>query len=811
MAERRGQVAVRHVSGNAYGVGIGPAMIVAIAAYLALLALWLYTLAVCIARARATRSAGPLVSRLYIVLIFGASCAVVACINDISRLVLAMAAPTQIVSSIIVPFVANAAALVAALAFAVRGSLREIERYTREQGERRRELEALVGDRTAELAQTVERLDAGQRERERIANELRAEHAMLDAIMKTSVGAICVVSAEGRIVFANSMAQSVLGVSAAETTQRTYNSPEWRHTDLDGNPLPEEQQPFRRVMAARGPIQGMRHAIVWPDGTSRTLEINGAPLFDADGGVSGVVFLVTDITQRMADEEIVRDSEKRFRLMVEGLPSGAVFVEGDRIYMNSAAERITGYSRTELSTVDQWFWALYGESSREARAKYERIRDTGFTEVCVGTIRRKDGATCIIDCNGYRSENAVVWLLRDITDLSRAAEDRRRLEARVFKSQPAEDFSVIAEGIAHDCNNILTSILGAAELAQHEVPAGDTANGYLDEIARGAERAADLCGMMMALTADSGRTPGPVDLNAAILDTVRFMQGPEGNAGGVVFEFDLDGPAPMPCADASQIRQVLLALLKNAVDAIGEGGGTVRVFTHAYTVGTTSGRDALPEGEYVCVSVSDTGCGMGPETKAKACEPFFTTKAGADGLGLTQAAAIVNALGGAIVIESEQGKGATVHISLPAAEIRASAEVPATAPVPLWYGSGTILVVDDEQNVRSIIKRMLEKLGFEVVLAASGREALDQVEQRRDLAAVILDLAMPNMDGGATLEQIRRNRPQLPVLIATGYDVKKVTGRFPTGTISSFLQKPFAMHVLSEHLRDVLDPHTAAS
>ncbi|MBM3289887.1 MAG: PAS domain S-box protein [Candidatus Hydrogenedentes bacterium] len=741
--------------------------------------------------------------------------------NDISRLLFATGSfggtphdPWPLVISMIAPFCANAFILVIALVFAVRGWFRDLEREDLEQKQRRRKLEALVDERTVELARTAERLAADVREREQIETTLRAEHAMLEAIMQTSVGAICVVNADGQIVFANSVAQSVLGVSADETTSRRYNSAEWQHTDLDGRPLPEDQQPFRRVMQSREPIHNMRHAIASPDGTTRILEINGAPLFGADGAVSGVVFLVNDITRRMADEEIVRDSEKRFRIMVEGLPSGAVFVDGDRIYMNFAAERITGYSRTELSTVDQWFWALYGERSAEARAQYERIRDAGFAEVCIGTVRRKDGAVRVIDCNGYRSDSATIWLLRDITDLARADEDRRRFESHLFKTHPLEDLSVIAEGIAHDCNDILTGILGAAELAQREATAENASRAYIDEIARGAERAAELCAMLAALSSHEDHEPGPVDINAAVADMVRFMRGPEGKTGRVTFEFDLDAQMPVLCADASQVRAVVLALLKNAVEAIAGGAGTVRVSTGTYGAVNTHDASGLPAGEYACVHISDTGRGMTDGERAKAFEPFFTTKPGAHGLGLTHAIGIVRSLGGNVAIESDVGKGTTATVYLPVSLAQQTATKPGATPSgELWFGSGTILVVDDEQNVRSVTKRMLEKLGFEVVLASSGAEAVQQVERRRDLAAVILDLAMPNMDGGATFEEIRRSQPRLPVLIATGFDTKKVTGRFPRGAVSGFLQKPYPMRVLSEHLRDALqkDPHNASN
>jgi PAS domain S-box-containing protein len=405
----------------------------AVLAYAVVLFLWAYTLAVSFVRMRGTRATSPMVSRLYLVLVVGSTCAMAACANDIARLVFSTGAlggaqieAGPLIASMILPFCTNAMALAVALAVVARGWLGQIECDGQGHALRQQALEELVDQRTAELSETVERLEQDRCEREQIELQSRAEHAMLDAVMKTSVGAICVVNADGQIVFANGSAQSVLGVSVDETTRRTYNAAEWQHTDLEGRPLPENQMPFRRVIVAGEPIQNMQHGIAWPDGTRRILEINGAPLFGVDGAISGVVFLVTDITQRKAIEKSLGDSEQRFRLMVEDLPTGAVFVEGDRIFMNRAAERITGYSRTELATVSQWFWALYGEASAEARAKYEEIRDAGFLEVCEGTIRRQDGELRTIECGGYQSNNATVWLLHDNTQAERSNDAGRR-------------------------------------------------------------------------------------------------------------------------------------------------------------------------------------------------------------------------------------------------------------------------------------------------------------------------------------------------------------------------------------------------
>ena len=570
--------------------------------------------------------------------------------------------------------------------------------------------------------------------------------------------------------------------------------------------------PFRRVMAARGPIQNMQLGIEWPDGRRRILNVNGAPLFGANGETTGVVFLVIDITQRMSDERILRDSEKRFRLMVEGLPSGAVFVDMDSgsIYLNHAAETITGYTRNELTTVDQWFWALYGESSEEARAKYERIRDMGFTEICVGTIHRKDGNLRVIESSGYRSESALVWLLRDVTDHARVSEDCERLQTHLFQSQSLESLAIIAEGMAHDCNNALEVIVGATDVAQHELPNGDELREFIDAIAKSAERAATLFKEMMAYASDSlPQIAGTVDVNSAVHDTVRYMRAPVGGALGVAIQIDLDEKIRHAQMDGRQFRRALLAVLKNAAEAAAEGDGTVSVATFALKLGDPADNGywiaaGLPPGDYVGIRVVDSGIGMESETLSKVFTPFFTTKPGARGLGLSDALRAVRASNGEILIDSGIDVGTTATILLPVEEAAGQAVGEEDVPSPLWHGAGTILVVDDELNVRTITKRMLEKLGFEVVLAASGYEAVEQVAKDPELAAVILDMTMPNMDGSATFDKIRHTRPHLPVFIASGYDTNKIAHRFSPGSIAGFLQKPFPLRTLSANLREAL-------
>lgn len=786
-----------------------------VAGYIVLIVLWTFTLFVSASRMRATRTLHESVSRLYLVLLIGSIAAILACANDVSRLVLNFSAtgasriePAQLAASMMLPYFANAVALITALCFAVRGWLPRIEREEKGQLRVKQDLEEIVASRTAELKASIKALEEDRRIRENVEIELRSKHAMLDAIMQTSVGAIVAVDPEGRIVFANTQAEKVLGVPVSEAIGREHNAREWQIKDLNGQPIPESQMPFRRVNDFGELVQGMQVSIAWPDGSRHFMEVNGAPLPGENGTASGAVFLVTDITQRIHDEDILRNSEKRFRYMVEDLPMGAVFVDGDHIRLNRTAEEITGYSREELTTIDQWFWALYGTNSTEARAKYESIRDAGFVDVCTGRINRKDGTERIIECGGYKSGNAIVWLLHDVTEQHQSEAERHRFQSHLLATQSLEQLAVMALGVANDCNNILTGILGTADLARHELSNEDDARPYIEDIAAGAERAADLCTMMMAYTGGANLQQDSVDINAAVQEMVRFTQATDDVSIEAV-RYELDDSVPPACADAAQIRKVLIAILRNAAEAVRKTRGHITVCTKSVRVAesltddATESRGLLP-GEYVCVTVKDTGEGMDKSAQERAFEPLFTTKPDARGLGLTYALGIVRASSGNIQIQSEKGRGTTVTLYLPAAYASTITEEGPTESDVIWHGEGTVLVVDDEPNVRAVTKRMLQKIGFEALLASEASEAITIIEDRKDISAVILDLSMPDMDGRRTLIEIRRSCPGVPVLIASGYDMKLVSKRFPEGEVAGFIQKPFSLTALSAHLRNVL-------
>jgi signal transduction histidine kinase/CheY-like chemotaxis protein len=410
----------------------------------------------------------------------------------------------------------------------------------------------------------------------------------------------------------------------------------------------------------------------------------------------------------------------------------------------------------------------------------------------------------------YDGRPAIQITAHDISGLKRAAAERQEFERKLQETQKLESLGVLAGGIAHDFNNILTGILGNASLAIMDLPAGSQAGENLRAITEGSRRAAELCGQMLAYSGKGNFVVRRLSLNRLVQDTAHLLKISIGK--GVDLRFNLDPSLPAIEADATQIRQVIMNLVINASEAIGEGAGVVHLSTgvarvedeHAAARGSFVTQE-VTAGECVCLEVRDSGCGMSPETRARIFDPFFTTKFAGRGLGLAAVLGIVRGHKGALRIDSEPGQGTAFRLLFPRAvgdaEIEAS-EPPSPAP---WRGQGCVLVVDDEETVRNTAALMLRKLGLDVALVSDGREAVDTFRaQPSRFAMVLMDLTMPQMNGEQAFAELRRVRPDIGVVLMSGFNEQDATSRFTGKGPASFIQKPFQFDELSAAVQQVL-------
>lgn len=422
-----------------------------------------------------------------------------------------------------------------------------------------------------------------------------------------------------------------------------------------------------------------------------------------------------------------------------------------------------------------------------------------------------EGAILETPLDGPRERGAPLLMLAvtDITARKAAEEQRLSLERQMQQTQKLESLGVLAGGIAHDFNNLLTIILGNASLALDELPSMAPARESLRVIEKTALRAAELCRQMLAYSGQGRFVIETIHLDELIGEmTALFKSSLPRQA---TLNLNLADALPPLRGDPSQIRQVVMNLVINAAEALGDCGGAVTVST-----GTMQCRpddltgayreERLTEGMYVWLEVSDTGCGMDAKTQQRIFEPFFTTKFTGRGLGLSAVLGIVHGHQGALQMVSALGQGTTFKALFPAAPPTGpQAALPAPASQGAWRGTGTVLLVDDEDSVRTLGARMLERIGFQVLVASDGQEALELYQVcQREIALVLLDLTMPYMDGEETFQRLRHFDPQVRVVMTSGYTETEMAARCSGQPRCGFLQKPYTLEALTQRLREAL-------
>jgi len=393
-------------------------------------------------------------------------------------------------------------------------------------------------------------------------------------------------------------------------------------------------------------------------------------------------------------------------------------------------------------------------------------------------------------------------IIRDITE-------RKKMEENMLHSQKLKSLGVLAGGIAHDFNNLLMVIIGKAGVARKQLEAGSPALKALDHISTASQRAAELCKQMLAYAGKGRFEMQVLNLNKIIEETVQLLQ--ISIAKGVDLKFLPEENLSPVCGDGTQIRQVVMNLVVNASEAMESKEGTIIVKTgiakvsQDYLSETYLSQD-LPEGEYVFMEVTDAGLGMSPETQAKIFDPFFTTKFAGRGLGLAAVLGITRGHKGALKIESKLGEGTTFRFLLPKSEGKPVNETDINIDEN-WQGSGTVLVVDDEENVRNMTAQMLDMLGYKVIAAKDGLQGMEIFKAHfQEIDLVLLDLTMPKMDGHELFREIQKIKPGSPTILMSGYNEDSTVEILRGKTRSAFLHKPFDFTDLRNKLKATIEP-----
>ncbi len=403
-----------------------------------------------------------------------------------------------------------------------------------------------------------------------------------------------------------------------------------------------------------------------------------------------------------------------------------------------------------------------------------------------------------------------VELSREISERLRIEGEQRLLQDKMQQAQKLESLGLMAGGIAHDFNNILMTVLGNVELARLETPEGSPIYKYLEDIDKASCRAADLARQMLIYSGRGHSSIHGIDLNEMVRDMLSMLKVSLGKQTQLVYE--LEPELPVVDGDLTQLRQVLMNLVINAEEAIVKESGSITLRTGVIHYDRAQFcamclKEELAEGKYVFLDVIDTGNGMDEDTLKRIFDPFFTTKFTGRGLGLAAVLGIIKGHNGTIDVSSQKEKGTQFRIILPVGRRKLKEEQPAPYKnVQGWKGEGTVLLADDEPAIREVARRILERLGFTVLEACDGNEAVSIFKQQHDhIKCVLLDLTMPDLDGKEASVLIRQIEPTVKIILCSGYMVENIVHDFSDKEVDGFLQKPYKHDVFVSVLRKALD------
>lgn len=537
------------------------------------------------------------------------------------------------------------------------------------------------------------------------------------------------------------------------------------------------------------------------------------------GNEARLMVTARDITERKRTEAQLLEREQLFRLLFDRSPDPNLLLEGHRfVDCNLATVHFLGAeNRTQI--LETHPWELSPEFQPDGRPSQEKAADMIARAHRKGSHRfewvhrRLDGSEVPVEVLLTAIPWQGKWILhtawRDLSERRQAEEARRTLEAQVLQTQKLESLGVLAGGIAHDFNNLLAAILGNLNLAQAALDPDVPAVPYLASAEHTVLKASELTKQMLAYSGRGRFVVKRVDLNHLVTEMATLLQVSIPKKAALTTHLQ-PGLPPIE-ADATQLQQVVLNLVTNAAEALGGEPGSIALSTRevhleAATLAALAPAQDLPEGRYVCLEVSDTGCGIPPDLRPRIFDPFFTTKRTGRGLGLSAMLGILKAHHGGVALESEPGRGSTFRVYLPSSEGEAATT---SAPsveqgVPL---SGRVLLVDDEPGILETGAALLERLGFAVRTARDGQEAVECLEaDPSGLDLVLMDLTMPRLDGREAFLRLRALRPDLRVILTSGYDERESLRELASKGLTGFLQKPYRMQELEAALRGALTP-----
>ncbi|MCR4341791.1 MAG: PAS domain-containing protein, partial [Gemmatimonadaceae bacterium] len=563
---------------------------------------------------------------------------------------------------------------------------------------------------------------------------------------------------------------------------------------------------IHKAIAGRGQFWAAEYRYLRGDGAYAHVFDRGFISRDGAGNPVRMMGSMFDVTDRKIAERTLRDSERRFRSLIENASDAIAIIdaEGRFAYASESYVNVLGYESSEL-VGRLVFGFVHEEDLADAARAFEQIAtDPGATLQVTVRCRHKDGSWRLLEACARNlihdpAIGGIVSASRDITQ-------QHALEAELVQAQKMEAMCQLAGGVAHDFNNLLTVITSNVDLIVSAIPSQVQIHENLAEIRRAASQAAGLTRQLLNFTQRRAEDPRVVNLNEVVIDSQGLLRRVIGETSEL--RIKTSTKAPLAKIDRAQLEQVLLNLVFNARDAL-QDGGVVEVSTDRRKVQAGDPQAcAIPSGEYSVLTVRDTGTGMTPETRARAFDPFYTTKeiGKGTGLGLAMVYTIVKQAGGYIDLETSRGVGTTFRIYLPRVVSPTVTPLEGTPAARPKAGEETVLLVEDEEMVRKVVRRTLLSQGYKVIEAANGTEALKlALENPARISLVLTDVMMPAMGGPELARRLWQQLPDLKIVFLSGYapDSMSAGSGVPPGAI--LIEKPFAIEKLMTIVREVLD------
>ncbi|MCK9518595.1 MAG: PAS domain S-box protein, partial [Dehalococcoidia bacterium] len=525
------------------------------------------------------------------------------------------------------------------------------------------------------------------------------------------------------------------------------------------------------------------------------------------GKVVGLIAVSLDITHRREDDLNHRLMAERLRSIASNAPVILLAFDRNGRFQLADGAALGHFQINPEALIGRTAAEIFGKDSPQIGDMKRALAGEEFS-----IVREFAGRTWDTHLSNVRDESGeVVYLIAVATDIT----ERRRTEEALLQAQKLESLGVLAGGVAHDFNNLLVGIMGNAGLALLDLPEGSPAREAIHAIQTAGQRAADLARQMLAYSGKGRFVIEPVDLNALVHEMGQLLR--VSIPKNATLRYALDAGLPPVDADATQLRQVVMNLVVNAADAIGERDGIITIATTLVEADRALLAESflspeLEPGTYVSLEVRDTGVGMDGATRARIFDPFFSTKFTGRGLGLAAALGIVRGHKGAIRVNSQPAEGSVFTLLLPASAASAPATTAEEAKPQDWSAKGTILVVDDERTVRTVLGRALQRLGLEVLEAEDGAAAVELfAANAARISCVLLDMTMPRMNGDEAFAEMQRLHPGTPVILMSGYNEQDTLAHFPDSRPAGFVQKPFEITALCATVREVIGLDRPAS